>query len=62
MRRIYWDDIIRWRPSRYPLVLLRLRRVMVLFAWYDLWVGVFIGEDAVYVCPVPMLAVRIERK
>ncbi len=34
----------------------------VIFAWYDLWVGVFIDRPRrrIYVFPVPMLGVVIQ--
>lgn len=36
-------------------------RVTVKFAWYDLWVGAYFDRDnkQLYLCPVPMLAIRI---
>ncbi len=27
----------------------------------DLWVGVFVGPDAVYICPLPCLVLRMTR-
>lgn len=35
--------------------------LVLLFAWYDLWVGVFIDrkEQSVYILPVPCVGVRI---
>lgn len=27
----------------------------------DAWVGVYVATDAVYVCPIPFLVVRISR-
>lgn len=31
------------------------------FRWYDLWVGVYIDRDngACYVCPLPMVGIKI---
>lgn len=39
-------------------------RVRPIFAWFDLWVGVYIDRPArrVYVFPVPCLGIVIERK
>lgn len=39
-------------------------RVRLIFAWYDLWVGVFIDRPKrrVYVFLVPMLGIVIERR
>lgn len=36
-------------------------RVKPFFRWYDLWVGVYIDQAnrSVYVCPLPMLGVKI---
>jgi hypothetical protein len=33
-----------------------------MFAWYDLWVGVFVDtkKRAVYVFPLPMFGVKVE--
>lgn len=28
----------------------------------DVWVGAFVSEDAIYVCPLPMMVVRISRR
>lgn len=37
-------------------------RITVFFAWYDLWVGVFIDRPKrrVYVCLLPTLVVLLE--
>lgn len=42
----------RWRP---------LRRLAVYVEPRDVWVGVFISPDAVYVCPAPCLVLRWTR-
>jgi hypothetical protein len=38
-------------------------RVSPIFAWYDIWIGVFINTDpckrAVYIFPVPMLGIKV---
>lgn len=36
-------------------------RVKLLFKWFDLWVGVYIDTKKrfIYICPVPMIVVRI---
>lgn len=33
------------------------------FRWYDLWIGVFVDtkKSAVYICPVPMFGLKIQR-
>lgn len=38
-------------------------RVRVRFCWYDLWVGAYWdrAERTLYVCPLPMLVIRIRR-
>lgn len=45
-----------WRGK--PRRLLHLR---IAFAWYDLWVGVFIDRRArtLYVCPLPALVISL---
>jgi hypothetical protein len=32
------------------------------FRWYDLWIGAYVDTQAgaVYICPLPMLGVRIQ--
>lgn len=36
--------------------------ITVLFAWYDLWIGVYIdrARRAVYVCPLPCLVFEFQ--
>jgi hypothetical protein len=36
-------------------------RLKLFFRWYDLWVGAYVDMkgQAVYICPVPMLGVKI---
>lgn len=36
-------------------------RVRVKFAWYDLWVGVFIDRKkrVLYLCPLPMFLIEV---
>ncbi len=28
----------------------------------DLWIGVYIAENAIYVCPIPTVVIRKQRK
>lgn len=44
-------------------VLDELMKVSIFFAWYDIWIGVFIDRKkrAVYVCPVPCLVFKFTR-
>lgn len=37
-------------------------RASIFFRWYDLWIGAYWDRKArmLYVCPVPMLGVKIE--
>lgn len=37
------------------------KRIALLFEPRDLWVGVYVSESAVYVCPLPTLAIVIHR-
>lgn len=32
------------------------------FEWRDMWVGVYKGKDATYICPVPMLPIILKVK
>lgn len=36
-------------------------KIRLLFAWYDLWIGIFIDrqKDMLYILPVPMLGIVI---
>ncbi len=38
--------------------------ISVKFAWYDIWVGVFIDtkKRIIYICPLPMLLITIKAK
>jgi hypothetical protein len=35
--------------------------VQVFFAWYDFWIGAYYDRDAraLYICPLPMLVIRL---
>lgn len=35
--------------------------IQLFFRWYDLWIGVYIDTKnrAVYICPIPMIGVKI---
>lgn len=37
-------------------------RVTPFFRWYDLWIGAYVDVDkrTLYVCPLPMLGLKIE--
>jgi len=36
-------------------------KISISFAWYDLWVGVFIDKQKrkIYICPIPTLLLTI---
>lgn len=36
-------------------------RITPFFRWYDLWVGVYVdvAAGAVYICPLPMLGLKL---
>jgi hypothetical protein len=38
------------------------RRTETYIEWRDLWIGVFVSQDAVYICPVPTVVIRIGRR
>jgi len=40
---------------------IRVGRVQIYLEPRDLWMGVYIGPDAVYVCPLPLLVIRCTR-
>lgn len=33
-------------------------RIEIFLFWRDAWIGVFVSDFAVYVCPVPFLVIR----
>jgi hypothetical protein len=39
-------------------------KVSLFFAWYDLWIGAYYDRKnrTLYVCPLPMIVIKIERK
>jgi hypothetical protein len=37
------------------------RRVQLYIEPRDVWMGVYIAPDAVYVCPLPLVVVRVAR-
>lgn len=37
-------------------------RVTVYIEPRDIWVGVYVSEDSVYVCPLPLLVIRWRRE
>ncbi|WP_181871417.1 hypothetical protein [Sphaerisporangium album] len=37
-------------------------RLTLWFEPRDAWIGVYIGPDAIYVCPVPLIAIRWARR
>jgi len=38
-----------------------VKRLRIYFYWRDLWVGLYVAPDAIYVCPLPMLVIRWQR-
>ena len=34
------------------------------FAWYDIWIGLYVDKknDCVYICLIPMVVIKIERR
>jgi hypothetical protein len=48
------DRVVVERPRR-------RRRLRVYFEPRDVWVGVYVAEDAVYVCPLPCVVIRWQR-
>ena len=49
-------------PRDLSTALLHWGRFWIVFEPRDIWVGVFVARKAVYVCPVPCLVVKWERK
>lgn len=41
---------------------LQLGRVQLYIEPRDIWVGVYVGPDAVYVCPLPLVVVKVDRR
>jgi hypothetical protein len=42
--------------------ILEIGNIRISFAWYDIWIGVYVDKDRrrVYICPIPTILVRIE--
>ncbi len=58
MRRLGFGPRVLWRGDAAAPT---NRRVEVYVDPRDLWVGLFVAPDAVYVCPLPAVVVRIAR-
>ena len=41
--------------------ILQTSKIEISFAWYDLWIGVFIdtNKKRIYICPIPTLLITI---
>jgi hypothetical protein len=39
-----------------------VRRLRIYFYWRDLWLGLYVAPDAIYVCPLPTIVIRWQRK
>lgn len=39
-------------------------KLSLFFAWYDFWIGAFYDQKKriLYVCPLPMVVIKVERK
>jgi len=33
--------------------------IQLKFIWYDIWIGVYIKKDSIYICIIPMLPIKI---
>lgn len=42
-----------WRPAR---------RLVIYIEPVDIWIGVYVSDTHVYVCPLPLLVIRFERR
>ena len=49
-------------PRNWPLALLHRGRFWLLLEPRDLWVGVYVAARAVFVCPVPCVVFKWERR
>lgn len=38
-----------------------MRRIRIYFEPRDAWIGAYIAENAIYVCPLPFLVIRWTR-
>lgn len=43
-------------------ILLKIKNFQLIFAWYDLWIGVYydVGHRTLYMNPIPTIVFRIE--
>jgi hypothetical protein len=39
-------------------------KASLFFAWYDLWIGAYYDRKncTLYICPLPMIVIKLERK
>lgn len=49
-------------PKRRLHLHLGLRCVFIYLEPRDAWVGAYVARDYVYVCPLPFLVIRVDRK
>ncbi len=42
-------------------IIFEFKNVKISFAWYDLWIGIFVNTDKrrLYICPIPTLLITI---
>lgn len=42
----------------------RVTKAKLFFAWFDLWIGVYVDRSntAVYICPIPMFGIKVWRE
>ncbi len=42
-------------------IIFEFKNVKISFAWYDLWIGIFVNTDKrrIYICPIPTLLITI---
>lgn len=41
---------------------MKIGRLSISFAWYDMWIGLFVTSHAFYVCPLPCVLFKWVRK
>lgn len=47
---------------RYSIGRLRIGRVQLYIEPRDIWIGVYVAPNAIYVCPLPLVVIRWDRR
>jgi hypothetical protein len=57
-----WHYRAAWRIARVRPIYFVRRHVRIYMDQRDLWIGVYVSPDAIYVCPLPCIVFRWQRR